>query len=117
MNNIAGYILGMLTGIAAMSVTHNACADSWSTPDKVAHAKMSTVLGLGATGAFQALHVPKASWKAWGVCVGAGAAKEVIHDHWMGKGEMSIKDFGADLAGCAVGSWLGNRVFVYPIWE
>lgn len=85
--------------LAASSAAN--AGDDWNGPDKVGHMEWSALYG-----AIASAYVNEPggwNWKAAGLCMVPGVAKE-FKDSWAKEGSgFSYKDVAADFAGCAIG--------------
>lgn len=95
---LAGVMLLTLASVASASE-----GDSWTGADKAKHAALSTAGAAAVT-----IATGSRGW-GFGACAAAGAVKEAWDARTPGH-TPSLRDFGADLAGCALGAYLGGVV-------
>lgn len=101
------YIITLMMLICANA---HAYGDNWLTPDKPLHAENSAIYGLFASAAVN--ETGWWNWKATGLCMIPGIAKEYLdHARQNGSG-WSNRDLGADAIGCIAGVTLSQQTTV-----
>lgn len=99
---VPALVVGVML-LTLASVSHASTGDSWGGADKAKHAALSSVGAAAVT-----IGTGSRAW-GFGACAAAGAVKEAWDARHPGH-MASWRDFGADLAGCALGAYLGGVV-------
>lgn len=101
-----------LSAILLAFCISQASADSWTSGDKKLHFGLSIGISAVATGLYGQMPIDNPAMAGFGTCAAVGAVKEAMDAN--GSGDPSWKDFGADIAGCALGAWIGDSWLITP---